>query len=98
MDTAMWKKDITARDNFWRLQTEEPKVIRKLRRRKNAEIVAWSINSNLVIFELTYLSQFKARKGLERLTGRKSYYLASEHVILTENCPKLTSKNNPESI
>ena len=93
METAMWKWGYGDEDdNVWRLQTAEPQVIRKLRKRENATIGAWSPNSILHYFHLTYTNRFKAMEGLRRLTGRKVYYNAEEEVIMTKTTPILTSK------
>ena len=98
METALWRFKTNDKNcQMWRLQTEEPSVIRKLRRRRDTSIVAWSINSNLLIFSIKYISRFKAMKGLKRLTGRDVYYNAEEGVILTKNAPILTSKKEAES-
>ena len=98
MDTAMWRFNTHDKNcTIWRIQTEEPKVIRKLRRRRDTSVVAWSINSNLLIFSITYISRFKAMKGLKRLTGRDVYYNAEEGVVLTKTAPILTSKKEAES-
>ena len=93
METALWKWGYGDEDdNVWRLQTAEPQVIRKLRKRENATIGAWSPNSILHIFHLSYTNRFKAMEGLRRLTGRKVYYNAEEEVIMTKTTPILTSK------
>ena len=93
METAMWKfpngdKD----DNTWRIQTQETKVIRKLRRRTTATVAGKSDNSNLVYFHLPYSNRFKAMEGLRRLTSREVYYNADERAILTKSTLILTSK------
>ena len=93
METALWKWGYGDEDdNVWRLQTAEPQVIRKLRKRENATIAAWSPNSDLLFFHLNYTNRFKAMEGLRRLTGRKVYYNAEEEVIMTKTTPILTSK------
>ena len=93
METVLWKWGYGDEDdNVWRLQTAEPKVIRKLRKRENASISAWSLNSDLLFFHLTYTNRFKAMEGLRRLTGREVYYNVSDEVIMTKTTPILTSK------
>ena len=76
-------------DNVWQLQTAEPKVIRKLRKRESAYIAAWSPNTDLLCFHLTYTNRFKAMEGLSRLTGREVYYNVSDEVIMTKTTPIL---------
>ena len=98
MQTAMWKSNpYDKQSDTWKIQTEEPKVIRKLRKRRDTSVVAWAINSNLLIFSIKYISRYKAMKGLKRLTGRSVYYNAEEKVILTKNAPILTSKKEAVS-
>ena len=102
METAIWKLGYGDEDDHvWRLQTEEHHVIRKLKRRNSVSIVAWSDNSNLLYFHLSYTDRFKAMQGLSRLTGREVYYNAVDEVILTKSTPilhkkkgALTSNNN----
>ena len=102
METAIWKWGYgDENDHVWRLQTEETHVIRKLKRRNSVSIVAWSDNSNLLYFHLSYTDRFKAMQGLSRLTGREVYYNAVDEVIMTKSTPilhkkkgALTSNNN----
>ena len=102
METALWKWGYGDEDDHvWRLQTEEIHVIRKLKRRNSVNNVAWSDNSNLCYFHLSYTDRFKAMQGLSRLTGREVYYNAVDEVILTKSTPILhknkeaqTSNNN----
>ena len=98
METTMWKWGYGDEDDhIWRLQTEENHVIRKLKRRDSASIVAWSDNSNLLYFHLSYSDRFKAMQGLSRLTGREVYYNAVEEVILTKSTPILHKNNEAQT-
>ena len=97
-ETALWKWGYgNEKDNIWRLQTEEPHVIRKLRKRNTAKLVAYSINCNLVYFHLTYTDRFKAMQGLRRLTGREVYYNTVEKVIMTKTTPILDNNKGPQT-
>ena len=92
-NTAMWKwRNGGQKDHIWRLQTEDPKLIRKLQRRNSAHLAAWATNSNLCYFHLTYNSRFKAMQGLRRLTGQEVYYDAVNELILLKIAPILTLK------
>ena len=94
----MWKWGYGhEKDNIWRLQTEKAHVIRKLDKRNTAKLVAYSINSNLVYFHLTYTDRFKAMQGLRRLTGREVYYNAAEKVIMTKTTPILDKNKRPHT-
>ena len=93
METAIWKWGYgDEKDRIWRLQTEDPKLIRKLQRRNSAHLSAWSTNSNLCYFHLNYNSRFKAMQGLRRLTVQEVYYDAVNEVILLKIAPILTLK------
>ena len=93
METAIWKWGYGDKDDHvWRLQTEETHVIRKLKRRNSASLVARSDNSNLCYFHLNYNSRFKAMQGLRRLAGQEVYYDAVNEVILLKSAPILTLK------
>jgi len=98
METAMWKWGYGDEDDhIWRLQTEETHIIRKLKRRNSASIVAWSDNSNLLYFHLLYTDRFKAMQGLSRLTGREVYYNAEDEVIMTKSTPILHKNNEAQT-
>ena len=98
METALWKWGYGDEDDHvWRLQTEETHVIRKLKRRNSVNIVAWSDNSNLLYFHLSYTDRFKAMQGLSRLTGREVYYNAEDEVILTKSTPILHKKKEAQT-
>lgn len=85
------------KDEIWRIQTDEPHVIRKLQKRPNAWLVAKAINSRFRIFHLIVSSRFKALLSLSRLTGRECFFMSSEEVILTKNAPILDIKNKSET-
>jgi len=98
METTMWKWGYGDEDDhIWRLQTEETHVIRKLKRRNSVSIVAWSDNSNLLYFHLSYTDRFKAMQGLSRLTGREVYYNAEDEVIMTKSTPILHKNNEAQT-
>ena len=98
MKTAIWKWGYGDEDDhIWRLQTEETHVIRKLKRRNSASLVARSDNSNLCYFQLSYTDRFKAMQGLSRLTGREVYYNAEDEVIMTKSTPKLHKKKEAQT-
>ena len=98
METTMWKWGYGDKDDhIWRLQTEETHVIRKLKRRNSVSIVAWSDNSNLLYFHLSYTDRFKAMQGLSRLTGREVYYNAEDEVIMTKSTPILHKNNEAQT-
>ena len=98
METALWKWGYGDEDDhIWRLQTEENHVIRKLKRRNSVSIVAWSDNSNLLYFHLSYTDRFKAMQGLCRLTDREVYYNSEDEVIMTKSTPILHKKKEAQT-
>ena len=83
-------------DNCWRIQTTDPNVKSKLRRRNSAMLVGECMNHPTVIFKLHYYSPQKAKQSFERLTGQKIKKDLVEDVFYAETYPKLTNKNVPE--
>ena len=83
-------------DNCWRIQTTDPNIKSKLRRRNNAMLVGECMNHPTVIFKLQYYSPQKAKQSFERLTGQKIKKDTVEGVFYTETYPILTNKNVPE--
>ena len=83
-------------DNCWRIQTTDPKIKSKLRRRNGATIVGECINHPMVIYKLQYYSPQKAKQSFERLTGQKIKKDPVEGVFYAETYPILTNKNVPE--
>ena len=93
----MWRE--VRGDDWWRIQSNDPKVIRKLRRRKTASVCLWCLNDSLVVFRTRFYSAKEAKKSLHRLTGQKprkdaenGLFFAETGVILTSNLRLETSK------
>jgi hypothetical protein len=57
------------RKKFYRIQTTDHKVARKLKKRKNAVQCMYGINAPIWIFELSYSSPSYAIVGLSNITG-----------------------------
>ena len=83
-------------DNRWRIQTTDPNMKSKLRRRNSAILVGECMNHPTVIFKLLYYSPQKANQSFERLTGQKIKKDPVEGVFCAEIYPILTNKNVPE--
>ena len=64
---AIWQESIRYLD--YRIQTNDPQVARKLRRRETAVIAGFGVNSPLWIFRLKYTSPKLAEQGLQRICG-----------------------------
>ena len=84
METALWEYNGT-----WRLQTDVPKIVAKLKRRKEVDLIGTSPNSNWHIFHIQYSSRKNALKGLTRLSGQECFFNAVEGAVLLKNGCKL---------
>jgi len=89
-NTYLWHE--VRGDNWWRIQTNDPRVIRKLRRRKTASLCLWCINDSIVVFRTQYYSAKEAKKSLHRLTGQKPKKDAENGLFFAETGVILTSK------
>tara|TARA_Y100000992_G_scaffold145291_1_gene96597 strand:+ start:130 stop:432 length:303 start_codon:yes stop_codon:yes gene_type:complete len=90
----LWRE--LSSDNCWRIQTTDPNIKSKLRRRNSAMLVGECINHPMVIYKLQYYSPQKAKQSFERLTGQKIKKDLVEDVFYPETYPILTNKNVPE--
>lgn len=90
--TSLWQEQ--KRKPYYRIQTEDPLVARKLRRRTTFKLVGIWINQAQWIFRGTYSSPYKAKISLERLTGQKVNKDAVTGGFVAETRPILT----PESV
>ena len=82
---------------WWRIQTDDPAIIRKLRKRNSASLCIWCINDKMVVFRTQYYSPDKAKISLQRLTGQKPKKDAENGVFYAETTPILDSKSTSES-
>ena len=67
--TFLWQEQ--RRKPYYRIQTNDPIVANKLRRRIKFKLVCCGVNTTLWIFRGTYSSPYKAKISLQRLTGQK---------------------------
>jgi hypothetical protein len=65
----LWRE--VSYDNYWRIQTTDPIVKRKLSRRNTAKLVVECFNHPMVIYKLQYYSPQKAKLSFQRLIGQK---------------------------
>ena len=93
--TCLWQE--VKRDSWWRIQTNDPSVIRKLRRRKTTTLCSWALNDSTVIFRIRYKSPRLAEQSLQRLTGQKVKKDALNDVFVADVVTILTCKNKPET-
>ena len=90
----MWKLDRD--DHLYCFQSKDPRVKRKMARRKDFGIFnTWSDGT------MVYVSGKKttqsAKRTLARLTGSEVYYLRSDDVYIAETHTIVTSKKKPLS-
>ncbi len=67
--TSLWQE--LRRKPYYRIQTTDPTVAKKLRRRTTFKLVCCGINTTLWIFRGTYSTPYKAKISIQRLTGQK---------------------------
>ena len=91
----LWRESTSA--NWWRIQTTDPSVKRKLRRRNTAKLVGECFNHSMVIYKSQYYTPQKAKQSFERLTGQKLEKDAENGVFYAETYPILTQKSGVES-
>ncbi len=80
----MWRE---LNDEWYRIQTNSPKLIEKLKRRQSAKIVGKTLvgSSNYwLIFKLKYNKPSTAITGFKRLTGCKSNFTKENGLIKCE--------------
>ena len=90
----LWRE--VSNDNWWRIQTTDPIIKRKLSRRNTSKLVGECFNHSMVIYKLQYYSPQKAKQSFMRLTGQKIKKDSEEGVFYSETYPILTNKNRPE--
>jgi hypothetical protein len=89
--TYLWQE--IRGSNWYRIQTDDPAIIRKLRKRKSASLCVWCMNNPLVVFKAQYYSPYKAKTSLQRLTNQKPKKDADSGLLFAETTPILDSKN-----
>jgi hypothetical protein len=82
--------------NYWRIQTTDPVIINKLKKRQTAELVGECFNHPMVIYRLQYYSPQKAKKSFERLTNQKIKKSSEKGIFFAETYPILTKTNLDE--
>ena len=90
----LWRE--VSSDNYWRIQTTDPLVKRKLSRRNTVTLVGECFNGSIMIYRLQYYTPQKAKQSFQRLTGQKIKKDSDNDVFYAETYPILTNKNIPE--
>lgn len=66
--TYMWQEE--RGQKYFRFQTDEPAVNKKMRERKKFILVGWGWNCNLWIYQVKLYKPQNARRTLKALTGK----------------------------
>ena len=90
----LWRE--LSNDKYWRIQTTDPIIKKKLKRRRTAKLVGECFNHRMVIYRLQYYTPQKAKQSFQRLTGQKIKKDSDDGVFYAETYPILTKKNIPE--
>lgn len=91
--TSLWREK-RGQPSYYRIQTNDPAVARKLRRRTTFKLVCCGINTTLWIFRGTYSTPYKAKISIQRLTGQKVKKDAVTGGFVAETYPISTPKSN----
>ena len=67
--TYMWQ-EVRGEPTF-RIQTDDPRIIKKLSRRKEVKLTAFGMNNPIRIFIITFSKNYNAKRSFIRLTGNK---------------------------
>ena len=101
---TMWKK-VTNKTYMWKLYKDEntycfqscdPRVKRKMARRKDFTIFNWAINHPQLVYISSKKTTQSAKRTLARLTGSEVHYLRSDDVYVAETNTIVTSKKRSE--
>ena len=94
--TFMWRE---MNDEWYRIQTNSPTVIDKLKRRKDVQICGKTTRGSSiywVVFRLQYKKPSTAKQSFKRLTGCKNNFTVKNGLISTEMVYKNDSKTEDE--
>ncbi len=92
----MWRE---MNDNWYRIQTNSPHLIRKLKKRTTTKICGRTLlgsSEYWVIFRLHYNKPIYAKQGFQRLIGRNKIKTADNGVITTDLVYKLGTKTEAQ--
>lgn len=90
MITYMWQEQYG--QPYFRFQTNDPKIARKMRRRKNFRLVVYGLNRRIWVFITQSYSPKTARRTLQRLTGHKVKEDGSDRLFFAETGAIVTPK------
>ena len=94
--TYLWQE--TKRISVYRIQTNDHKVARKLKKRKNTKLVMYGVNAPIWIFQIKYSSPRLALLGLGNITGEDVRETADTGVFVSYTLPYMDITNDAESV
>lgn len=94
--TSIWQE--LPRKKQYRIQTNDPAVARKLRRRDSCKLVLSGINKNLWVYVTSFKFPWIAKRALQRLTGQEIQKTPAVDGFDYQTIPKLTSKKGIEVV
>tara|TARA_R110002012_G_scaffold274023_1_gene460188 strand:+ start:555 stop:875 length:321 start_codon:yes stop_codon:yes gene_type:complete len=94
--TYIWQ--VEARKKYYRIQTDDHRVSRKLKKRPNAKLCMYGINAPFWIFELSYNSPKYAVIGLSNITGADVKETDDMGVFVSYTPKQLTIENDSDPI
>ena len=94
--TYIWQ--VEPRKKYYRIQTDDHRVSRKLKKRPNARLCIYGINSPFWVFELSYNSPKYALIGLSNITGADVIETDDMGVFVSYTPKQLTIQNDYEPI
>ena len=89
--TYLWQVEI--RKPYYRIQTNDHRVARKLKKRKNSKLCMYGVNTPFWIFELSYSSPKYAVIGLSNITGADVQETSDMGVFVSYTPKQLTIQN-----
>lgn len=70
--TSMWQEE--RGKPYYRFQTDDKDISDKMKRRNKFELVGWSVNCELWIYQVSFSRCDIAKKVFETLIGKKSNF------------------------
>ncbi len=73
-ETVIFKELSDKQDRIWRLQTGDPDVVRRVRRKKGYKQVAWPEWGFIWIFRTTFKNRRNAIRALARILDTETFW------------------------
>ena len=88
--TYLWQE--TKRIPVYRIQTNDHRVARKLKKRKNTKLVMYGVNAPIWIFQIRYSSPRLALLGLGNITGEDVRETADTGIFVSYTLPHMDTQ------